>query len=349
MPESYVYPTSAELIAIAQDLMPRLMANRPIFDIMPVRDADEWTMMYEQFDNFVGVQAYRGLDGEPGRVKPVGLNRYEVTPGVYGEWIPVTEEELTKFRQPGTLGSAINITDLVLQRQNQLLERRLNRLELVGWSLLATGTYTVFTLNGGAMTVGKTDSYNIQTFTSGTGWSTAATSTPLADFRSMKLLHRGHSVDFGARAKAIMNLSTLNQMLINSNAADLYGRRTAGLATVNTLIAVNQIWTEDDLPTIQIYDESYLSDGTDGNVANSYVLYVPTGVVAVVGVRPAGQRVAEYRMTRNANNVDSAPGPYMRVIDTAEFKLPRNLQVHDGHNGGPIFFYPSAVVAGNVS
>jgi hypothetical protein len=53
-------------------------------------------------------------------------------------------------------------------------------------------------------------------------------------------------------------------------------------------------------------------------------------------------------MTRNANNPDLAPGPYMRVIDTGEIVIPRSIEVHDGHNGGPVIYFPSAVVVMSV-
>ncbi len=38
------------------------------------------------------------------------------------------------------------------------------------------------------------------------------------------------------------------------------------------------------------------------------------------------------------------PGPYTLVIDRREDEVPRQIQVHDGHNGGPVIYYPSGVV-----
>jgi hypothetical protein len=335
-----VYPTSAELMAIAQDLIPRLQADRPIFDIMPVRDVDEYTLIWEQQDNFSGLQQVRGLNGEPGRVKRVGVNRFEVEPGVYGEFLRIDERELTRRRQMGTYGSPIDISDLVLEAQNQLLVRRLDRIEQIGWSLLGNGTYSVPGPNGVTL---ATDSFTLQNFTAANGWTSEAEATPLADFRSVKILARGHSVSFGAQARAYMNQSTFNQLISNTNPADLYGRRQAGLGLINNLDDMNRLLAGDDLPQICVYDEGYLDDNAD------FQLFLPTGTAVVIGKRPAGQRVAEYRMTRNANNIDLAPGPYMRVIDEGEFKIPRNVDVHDGHNGGPVVFYGSAVVVMTVN
>ena len=53
-------------------------------------------------------------------------------------------------------------------------------------------------------------------------------------------------------------------------------------------------------------------------------------------------------MTRNANNADMAPGPYVKVVDNGELAVPRNIQVHAGHNGGPVLKYFGSVVIMNV-
>jgi hypothetical protein len=139
-----------------------------------------------------------------------------------------------------------------------------------------------------------------------------------------------------------MNRKTSNRMLANTNAADLYGRRTAGLGTFNSLDQVNQLLAGDDLPNIVVYDEGYLdSSGT-------FQPYIADNKVVVVGKRPAGQSLGAYRYTRNANNPDLAPGAYMKIIDTAERSVPRTIEVHDGHNGGCVLYFPSAIVIMSV-
>jgi Phage major capsid protein E len=331
-----VYPTSAEIMAIAQDLMPRLQADRPIFDIMPVRNVDEYVLIWEQYANFTGLQAARGLNGEPPYVNKPALNRLEIRPGAYGEKIRTDELELTRRRIPGNFGAAIDISDMILMNQNHLLVRRLDRIEWIGWNLLIYGTYTTVSPQG--VTI-ATDSSATQVYTSTVPWSTSATATPLADFRAVKLLHRGHSVSFGTKARAFCSQQTLNQALINTNNADLYGRRVTGLAVVNNQGDFNKLLAGDDLPSIEVYDEGYL------DYTGAFQLFIPLGSVLVVGKRPAGQRLCEYRMTRNANNVDMAPGPYMRVIDKGEQDIPRDIDVHDGHNGGPVIFFGNAIVS----
>jgi hypothetical protein len=97
------------------------------------------------------------------------------------------------------------------------------------------------------------------------------------------------------------------------------------------------------LPTIRIYDDGYLDD------AGSFTLFVPNNKVIVIGQRPNNAEVGEYRFTRNVNNRGFAPGPYTMVEDTLDANNPpRKLQVHRGHNGGPVIYYPSAVVVMTV-
>ncbi len=332
---TYVYPSAAEITQIAQDKMPRLTQDRPIYDIFPMRSVNETLLVWEQLDNFKGLQNVRGVSGQPQRVVPVKLSQYQMQPGIYGEFMSINETELTTRRVAGTWGAPIDITDLVLEKQDQLLNRRLDRVEYIGWTLLSTGTFSVASPNGAVI---HPDTFNIQTFTAATGCGTSATSTPLADFSSVQLLSRGHSVDFGAPATAFMNRSTFNNLRTNTNASDLYGRRTQGLGTFNNLQGINQLLVGDDLPQVVVYDQGYLDDTA------TFQNFIPVNKIVVVGKRPAGQPIAEYRMTRHANTPDLSPGPYMRVIDTGEIQIPRAIEVHDGHNGGPVIYFPSAVV-----
>lgn len=330
----FVFPTSAELREIAQDLLPRLQQDRPIFQHLPVRDVDASVVLWEQEDNYVGLQAVRGLGGAPGKVQKVGLKRYSVIPGAYGEFINIDEIELTNRRQYGTFGQPANIADLVLRAQRQLLVRRLDRVEKIGWLLLSTGTFSVSTPTGA---VAHTDTFDPQTV-SGSAWGTAGSGTPLADFRAVQLKARGHSVRFDQSARAYMNRVTLNKLLANTNAADIYGRRTAGLATPNNLADVNSILLMDGLPQIVPYDEGYLDD------SGTFVPFIADNKTVVVGTRADRAPIGEYQMTRNANNPGMAPGAYMKVIDHGEDRVPRSIEVHDGHNGGPALYMPSAVV-----
>jgi hypothetical protein len=337
---SYTYPSSAELTRISQVLLPSYQDDDPIFDLFPMTSVDAHILKWEQFDRYQGLAQVRGLNGEPPKVKRIGIKQYQMVPGAYGEFVEIDEQELTVRRQIGTFGDPINLDDVVTQAQEHLQQREVDRIRLILWTLLSTGTFSVATVMGG---ISHQDTYPIQTFTAGVTWATSATATPLANFRSVQLLSRGYSVNFGAQATAFMNRTTFNTMISNTNNTDIAGRRTSGLLTVLNLEEVNKVLAGEDLPQIVIYDRTY-QDETD-----TFQLFLPNNKVVLVGVRPNGETVGDYAMTRNANNDDLGPGSYTLVEDSLnEQRPPRRLRVHRGHNGGPRIWFPSAVVVMTV-
>jgi hypothetical protein len=333
----FTYPNAITLQTVAQELAPRLEANRPVFDFFKTRNVDSPFVAWEQRNNYLGLQQVRGINGAPSRVKAVGGQRFVMEPGYYGEFLLIDERELTTRRAWGSFTTNIDVTDLVREKQDQLLQRRYDRIEWMIWTLLLTGTFSVA---DGQSTL-HTDSYTTQTYAAGVAWGTIATATPLADFRALQLKSRGYSLNFGAAAKAYMNRTTFNQLLSNTNAADLGGRRGSGLSTINGPQQVNQLLAMDDLPSIVVYDDGYIDDN------NVFQLFIPNNKVVLVGARRDNDPVGEYLFTRNANNPNMEPGPYMRVIDD-EDDIPRTLQVHDGHNGGLALFHPAAIVVATV-
>lgn len=335
----FIYPDNYRLQVIERDKIVRLTQNRPVFEILPIVNNDSAMLVYEQLDNIRGLQQARGLNGKPLSVKRLGVGVKEAAPGYYGEFLTIDELELTKRRALGTPNVPINITDLVTAGQDQLLQRRIDRQEVEGWTLLATGTYTAL---GSVGQVLHTDAYGIQTYPAGIPWATQATAAPLADLRAAKLLARGHSVSFGRKAQLFMNQGTFNSMLSNTNANDLGSKRQAGLASITGVDDINRILLGEDLPQIVIYDEGYYDD------AGAFQLFIPNNRALLVGVRQTGVPIGQWQLCRNANNVDMAPGAYMRVIDNLDREIPREIQVHDGMNGGPVLFYPNSVVAMTV-
>lgn len=335
---TFTFQTNAELNEIAQDKLPRLESNRPIFEIMPMDTTDASILMWEQQDNYTGLQNLRGINGALPLIAQTGSKSYIERPGYYGEGEMIDELQLTERRQRGTFATPISVQDLISEKQDKLLQRRLDRIEWIAWTLLTTGQFFVTTKNGA---VAHQGAYTIQQFTSAVAWATSATATPLSDLSAVKLLGRGHSVTFGATSTAWMNLKTFNNLRSNGNAVDMYGRRTSGLGTFNNMNQINELFTGDDLPTVRVYDEGYLAD-----VTGTFTPFIPDATVLVTGKRPAGQPIAKYMMTRNANNPSMAPGAYMYVSnktgEEAEGNAP-TIGVFDTHNGGPEIFFPSAL------
>ena len=336
---TFVYPSNSELKQVEQVKLPVLTAADPIFSILPMVDVDSHILSWEQQDNYQGLQQVRGLNGQPGKVKKVGGKRYLVEPGVYGEFKTIDELELTTRRQWGTFNAPINISDLVMESQDHLLNRRLDRIRYIGWTLLTTGTFSVSNADG---SITHTDTFPLQTYTAGTLWSTTATATPIANLRAIKLLGRGKSVSFGSGARLFMNQTDVNNLLNNTNANDLFGRRVAGLTTINSLSVLNQILMGDDLPQIEVYDEGYEDE------TGTFQLFIPAGKATLVGRRTNGAAIGDYAMTRNANNPNLEAGAYTKVTDNSDEDVPRMIGVHDGHNGGPRLYFPSAIVALNI-
>jgi len=59
---------------------------------------------------------------------------------------------MTVRRKWGDLTDAsIDISDLVMRRQDRLLARRYDRIEYLGWILLTTGTFAVSSVNGAVL------------------------------------------------------------------------------------------------------------------------------------------------------------------------------------------------------
>jgi len=320
---------------VAAENAPRMMAGRVIFDVMPIVKVQDDLLAWEQRDNFTGLQATRGLNGFPTRVKHTGGKRYIVEPGYYGELEMIDERELTRRRAWGDLGGGpIDASDLVLDRNEKLQARELDRQEQIGWATIG-GTYSV----ADGTSVLATDTWSPQTYTASPTWATVATAKPLADLRAVQLLGRGFSVDFGPRARAYMNRTTLNNLLSNTNAADLGGQRAVSFSPLIGEGELNQRLNAAGLQSIVVYDQGYLDD------TGTFQLFIPNNKVYVVGARLDGDPIMEYRITRNAT-LNGRADSYSMAIESD--KPPKTIEVHRGHNGGPVLLHSSAIVVMTV-
>jgi hypothetical protein len=336
MTSAYVFPNNATLRQINQDYMPAMRAGRVGIDLFPEVDSDFDNVIWEQADDNVGLMQARGIGGSPPSVSPRGRKVWTKTPGYYGEFEPINELFITAKRQIGTWGSPIDVTDLVTKAQIKLMGRQYDRMEKVVWDLLAGGTYTVLGVSG---VIQDSDAFPIPNYVAAVGWATFATATPLNDIRNVMLRARGHAVDFTG-GKIYMNQVTFNNLAQNNNPADLYGRRAAGLSTINGLQGFNELLMGENLPPIVIYDRGWKDD------TGLWQVFIPNGTAVAVGKRLDGSTIGEFLITRNANTEPvGSPGVYTHVIDTLDQggRLPRTLEVHRGMNAGPALYYPSAV------
>lgn len=339
MPLNYAYPTSTQLQGIEQDLIPLMTEDDPVFfkELFPMEDADTEKLEWEQYDNFFGEQQARGYNGAPSPVARTGLNRFSVQPGVYGEYVPIDEQEISTRGAEAKFTGVIDLTKVVMMEQRKLLQRRLDRIRRIGWALLTTGQFVVSAPGGGYE---HRDRYIFDTIVATPGFSNSATSTPFTYLLDLPLQTRGTSSTFDQQAKIYCNKVTINRILVNTNAADLGGRfRINGGDTVNDIKNLNAVLAARGCPQLVEYD---LGSSTTANTRGTFGPFIPNGIGVLIGRRPANSPIGSYRMTQNANN-DLQPGPYSLVIDNAGREIPRRIEIHDGHNGGPVIFFPSAV------
>lgn len=337
------YPTAGEFMEIERELLPRMQANSPAFRHFPDEDRVGWYLEWTQADNLSGKQQWRGLNGEPPRVKLKGLNRYHAEPGVWGEYIPIDEKSLTTRTDVmvGPGGRLMPTRDMIAECQAELLQRRATLKEWLIWEMMVNGYLKVKAADGAEV---YTDAYNQQIQTAVVSWGTFATAKILVDFRAAQLRGRGTSANFGPGSNAYMNRVTANKMLSNTNQDDLAGKRMGNLATPLNLNDMNTILSGEGLPRVQVYDEGWIPDG------GVWTPWIPDDVVIIVGTRPNGVQPGGYMHTSNANNPNPAPGPYTIVDDNGERgAVPREIKVHDGHNGGVVLRYPGMLVRLNVA
>ncbi len=342
MPITYAYPTAGEFKDIEREKIADLTMSDPAFKHFPIRERNTTRVTWRMKDNVTGVQQIRGVNGEPPRVVPLGESFFSSQAGYYGEYIPIDEDQLTNRTDVvmGAAGLPMPTDDMIDEAQEQLLGRRLDRIKNTVWDLMVQGSFVVRDIKGAIL---HAESYT-QIIYSGSDWSTAASSTPLADFRALNLLGRGTSANFGGGAIGYVNQVTANRLMANTNAADLGGKRTTGGGTITSLNGWNTILEGEGLPRVVVYEGGYFTE------AGVWTLRIPDDVVVVVGTRPDTNAPGEYQMVVNANNPNRAPGAYTIVKDSADgpHPVPREIHVHDGHNGGPALVYPGMIIRMNV-
>lgn len=348
----YIYPVAAEYSTIEQLLISRGREGRVGLDIFPVETAETFKVRWSQLDNYYGLQAMRGLDGAPTRVVRVAPTLYEYEPGVFGEYVEISETELTlRAENLNLLTQNIPVGDIIMEADRLLIAREWDRIESSIWTLLVTGVLNILLDGPTGIQTGYRDSYTTQTYSASVAWGTVATAVPIRDFQGVQQLGEaaGYSVDFGAGATAYANNATWNKMLNNTNASDFGGRRSMYGATLNNLPNMVGYLQAQNLPKCIGYDAGY--QVTRGSQA-SFTKFIPNDKVIIVGKRVGGARVGAYKMVRNIVN-GGRPGSYRRIRDTytpqnAGLEIPPKLEVHRGHNGGPTMMFPSAVVVMSV-
>jgi hypothetical protein len=356
MPVEYIYQDSAAINAIAPELIQTMALNDPIFGIMPIREHDQSKLRWTMKDNYRGLMAVRGYNGQPTRVLRPGENMWESDPGVFGEFMQLDEQELTERSKgfPADMTIPMDVSTMVRECQATLTTRQVQLMKELAWLLAITHSVARPLAGGG---IGYTESFSGQTLAVATGWSNLTTATPLRDLQSLQILYgRGTSNDFGSGAIAWMNTVEARNIMGNRNAADLGGVRAQyGQTAFNSIEETNKILLGMGAAQIRIWDDSYqLSFSDTGGIngtfpGNYYGMYIPDGTVLVQAKRPGNELPGEFMWTRHMIN-GGGTKPYAFTRDFTKAggpngpEVPPRIEIHQGFNGGPVIERPSQLV-----
>lgn len=342
----FVYAENAVLTTAAREKLAVTTLDNPIIQMVaPIDRVDAASVNWEVKDDIRGLMEARMLNSEFPTIQRTGLKRFQMSPSYYGESIVITEDRLTLGRQAGTFGNAIDITAIQADDQDQLLNRAIDRITNVISEFARTGKYYVF-LDGRSILAQQ---FTIQTFASTIPVSTVATATPLADIRKMQTDYgTGNSASFGASARILLNRSTMNTILSNTNAGDL-GRFMTLNGTPSafpmTDVGLNKYLSSQGLPEFVVYQGAYLDENGVAQV------HIPDGKAIVIGVRPDGATPMRYTFTRNTNNMVTSGGQFNSesisdLYYSFEFKTNpvRGISTM-GFNGGLVVPHPRAFIS----
>jgi hypothetical protein len=351
---TYVYPENFELDHIEADLIAPMRAQRLGLTLFPEQTTGAAEVRWDQMDNDFGLMQFRGYNNDPAHVQRLGQNTFVYQPGVYGEMIPVNEDELTRRAASTGNPAPIQIGDLIMSCDLQLTGRQFTRMEWLCWQAMQ-GTVQVQMQGPQGLYNGYSDTYTTQTYSAATPWATTATATPILDMQNVQQKSVGHSVNMGAGAKAYMNQVTANNMINNSNSADLGGRRSSFGATLNNVPDVANYFGSQNLPVPVVYDAGYQTIPLNGvNTAVStynFAKFIGNATVIFAGARMSGAPLGKFYYTRDASGF-SGPRRYIHNTvngaDGLPAKMNGQITVSRGFNGGPGVHFPFSIVIGTM-
>lgn len=320
---------------VADLRLPRMKEGRLGLKLMPIVNVNEVTLEYERNAVTRGLQFARGIGGTPGPVNKPGFESRTVSPGYYGDAYRINEKELIDKREVGSWTEFDSEGKQTGRASEFLTQRYLDRVENNIFTFLLTGGFEAKNIQGVPY---YQPVYDVDAVTPGTLFSDLANSTPrryLQD-RIATLHQRGFSVRFD-KGWMVMSSKTAITMLNNTNANDIGGRRFDMGQTTNSFKEMNQLFVANGIPEATIYDEGYFPE------TGSFSLHVPEGKILLIGVRQDGEPIGEYRQTRAAQNANSNPGEWYKVVDNRDREGAPEVVAEAGHNGGPVPYYPEAV------
>lgn len=346
---SCIVPTPTEIVRVGAQIIPyRKRDLVAINEILPFKYVDNTTITINRPDIIRGLQGWRGLGAEPPRISSEfdRFGRYCMFwPGYWGETETITEAELAQTAEPGSCpGEPLNAKNEIARIQNRLTVRMLYRAEYNAWQALRTGRYTALNQLGQVI---FQQFFAIKQIAAGIGFTDIVGSSPLGFFRSIPELIRDSSAMFsGRKTRYYMNRTTLNRILENRNPNDLGRGNLSACCNTVSLEWVNAQFESQGLGSIVVYDNRWIDDNGGVN------LFIPNGVVIIVGWRPDATVPGHYYLTKVLNDClemrGDDRGMWYFFKDSCGMKITREIVVGAGHNGGPIIEYPEMVISARV-
>lgn len=355
----YVWPQNFQLDRIEADLIAQQRETMIGLKLFPEENATTAEVRWEQQDNAFGLMQFRGYNNDPALVRRLGDTTFSYQAGVYGEEIQIKEDELARRAASSGNPNQIQIGALIVSSDLQLVGRQDTRREWLCWQAIQ-GTVQVQTQGPQGLYNGYTDTYTTQTYSASTPWATTATATPILDMQAVQQKSVGHSVNMGARAKAYMNQVQANNMINNSNTADLGGRRSSFGATLNNVPDVANYFASQNLPVPFVYDMGYqtipIHSSTSGGVNTAVTTYnfnkfIGNGTVIFAGARDSGAPLGKWYYTVDAAGF-TGPRRYIHnTVNGADGMPPKmngKVVVSRGFAGGVGLHFPFSVVIGTM-
>lgn len=371
MPQNFVQDTAALLPDYIWDEIVD-KANDPLLSCMPFKYTESSFVKWDQYQDPYGLIPLRGVDGAPNLVRMPGLRTNEAAPGFYGLVTELRESELLFERQPNTVSDPLDIPDrlgkLVLDASTMVV----SRFRQTAADLLVSGEFTNTNASGEI-----THSYaveNYQTFSpandgpTGPGWAAdPANADPIGDliYWQTSKLNKGTSADFGRASQILCNPTVVNDIWKCDSVRNAFKSKFGSsilrgeMPSLDGDQGLNTLLMGMGLPPLVVYNKGYyetLEDAASGD-SEDFTYAIADKSLIWIGVRPKGQQIGSWTLTRNAglttpnNNYDAvdianeqkaeiAKGIY--VNSHFHNRMPHRYEIEMGFNACPILYYRRA-------
>ncbi len=304
MPLVLTYPSNHELDMVVQEYVVQTENFRGA-EILPETEAMTQKVRWDEKDSDRGMTLPHVMGTDPKIDKRPGSKTREYEPIPFKESDVMKENEILRARELGTLNQTINLSRAVAEMVSSRMDKTKIRVEWLRWQTLRGA----IALNENGVKVEET--FPVQSYTPLIGWDQLATATPLLDINAIKLKFRGTGASANG-AQIWMNQTTANWLLENQNDADLKGfQNTNYLNLAFSIEQVNKILVARGLPTIEVYDETWIDEAGDSQ------LFIPDGEIIVVGKRPGNQKIGDFCSTPSMHRLKNglwAPG-YFSLLE----------------------------------